>query len=171
MPQDNPSELFYLVDVGDNILGSVTRAEAHSDKTKIHRAVCVVLTNSKNQILMQKRSAHKDKFPGHWTISSSGHVTYGESYAVAARREMLEEIGVKTKIEPIDKITTYEETETEINSIFLGTIEDTKFKLDKDEVDKVEWVSLDKLADFLNKEKVTSFAKTILKRLQDLEHI
>lgn len=163
MPKDDQSELFYLVDVGDNILGSVTRGEAHSDKTKIHRAVCVVLTNSKNQILLQKRSKHKDMYPGHWTVSSSGHVTFGESYAVAARREMLEEIGVKAAFEVFGKITTREENETEINTIFVGTTDAKEFKVDPTEVEKVEWISIEKLPEFMEKEPITPFARIILK--------
>ena len=56
MPHDDQEERFYLVDKNDKVLGSVARKNAHKDKTKIHRAVCVVVTNSFDQILLHVKS-------------------------------------------------------------------------------------------------------------------
>ncbi len=79
MPHDNQEELFTHVDSNDNVLGSVTRRQAHQDPTLIHRAVDVLVFNDQNEILLQKRSHHKDTNPGTWTISASGHVTYPQT--------------------------------------------------------------------------------------------
>ena len=64
MPLDDPNELFYLVDVNDEVIGSIKRSEAHGDKTKIHRAVYVLVTNDNNQMLFQRRSLKKDLYAG-----------------------------------------------------------------------------------------------------------
>ena len=95
MPFDNPEEVFYWVDENDQELGSMTRAEAHSGSNKIHRSIHVLLFNEQGQILLQKRSKHKDKYPNLWCLSVGGHVTYGQSYKEAAQREAQEELGIE----------------------------------------------------------------------------
>lgn len=47
------------------------------------------------EVLLQKRSAGKDSFPGCWDISSAGHVTAGQDCAESAVRELKEELGVE----------------------------------------------------------------------------
>ena len=103
MPYDDQTELFYLVDKNDKVLGFTARKQAHKDRSKIHRSVDVVATNSSKQILLQKRSKHKDTFPGFWTISASGHVTYGQTYEQAAKREIEEELGIHPPLRYVAK--------------------------------------------------------------------
>lgn len=77
--------------------GRVTRAAAHSDPSLIHRVVHVLVLNRRSgreEILLQKRSALKDIAPGLWDVSVGGHVIPGEAPLEAAKREMLEELGV-----------------------------------------------------------------------------
>ena len=55
-----------------------TRDECHS-KGLWHKAVAVFIINSKNQVLLQKRSANKKSHPNCWDISGAGHIKAGES--------------------------------------------------------------------------------------------
>ena len=59
-----------------------------------HRGVIAVIINSKNQVLMQQRSATKDKFPNLWDLSVAAHITAGEDAVTALVREFNEEIGL-----------------------------------------------------------------------------
>ena len=43
MPLDDQSELFYWVDENDQVISSITRAEAHSGTNKIHRGVGIFI--------------------------------------------------------------------------------------------------------------------------------
>src|SRR5256886_12319863 len=54
----------------------------------------IFLARFDGRILLQHRSPNKTIFPGCWDSSSSFHVTFGESYEQAARRELKEEAGV-----------------------------------------------------------------------------
>ncbi|MDP4132666.1 MAG: NUDIX domain-containing protein [Bacillota bacterium] len=49
------------------------------------------------EILLQRRSEHKDSFPGLLDISCAGHVPLGESYESNALKELSEELGIKAK--------------------------------------------------------------------------
>lgn len=166
MPIDQPHELFHLVDKRDRRLGFVSRSQAHCDSTKIHRSVCVIVINAKNQILFQKRSQSKDTFPGFWTLSVTGHVHYGETYLKAAKRELLEELGVKSRLEFIKKILLHLPSETEFCSIYLATVLTDKINHDRDEITATLWVGLSQIAAFTKKNNLTPDALQILRTLK-----
>jgi isopentenyl-diphosphate delta-isomerase type 1 len=161
MPKDNKSELFYHVDENDKVLGSVTREIAHSDRSKIHRAVDIWVKNG-SKILLQKRSLEKDTFPGYWTISAGGHVSYGENYFEAAKRELKEEIGIETKLKPIGKKLFDTGIEQEFSSVYECEYSGEHFNLDKTEVKEVMWVEVEKLDAFIAENKITPSAKQSL---------
>ncbi len=61
----------------------------------LHRATYVIVINAKDQVLIQKRSMHKDVYPGYYDPTTGGVVKAGESYEENAVRELEEEIGVR----------------------------------------------------------------------------
>ncbi len=98
-PQSD-DEIFDVVDENDVPVGKATRAEVHA-KNLIHRAVHVLVFNRNGDLWLQKRSLAKDKNPGVWDSSVSGHLDSGEDYLTAAIRELGEEIGVEKKAEDL----------------------------------------------------------------------
>ena len=59
-----------------------------------HRIIVVAILNEKNEILIQQRSQNKDKNPGMWDISVTGHLSTGQDSLMAATREISEEVSV-----------------------------------------------------------------------------
>jgi isopentenyldiphosphate isomerase len=90
-----PDERFDIVDRDDRVVGSGLRSEIHA-RGLLHRAVHLWLFHEDGRILLQKRSLSKDREPGRWTSSVSGHVNSGEEYDTAMKREIPEEIGIPT---------------------------------------------------------------------------
>lgn len=92
----------------------VSRKEVHQ-KGLWHRAIVVAIVNEKNQILMQKRAANKDKNPNMWDISVAGHISTGQDSLSAAAREINEEVcvmlGYKTEIKDFRFMTSYRKQE------------------------------------------------------------
>lgn len=70
-----------------------SREECHS-KGFWHKAVALFIINSKNQVLLQKRSPNKKLWPNLWDISAGGHVFSGEFGFQAIIREIQEELGI-----------------------------------------------------------------------------
>ncbi len=89
-------ELLYQVTKDDSYIGSVERSVAHRDQI-LHRAGMMFLIRSDGKILLQRRSATRASFPSSWDSSSSFHVTFGESYQQAAKRELKEETGLSAR--------------------------------------------------------------------------
>lgn len=87
-------EYFDVVDERDNVIKKLSRPEVH-ERGLWHRAIYVFVFNSKGELFIQKRSTTKDMEPGVWTCSVSGHLSSGETYKEAAKKETFEEIGVR----------------------------------------------------------------------------
>jgi isopentenyl-diphosphate delta-isomerase len=96
-------EVFDVVDEADRVIGSAPRSEVHRRKLR-HRAVHVLLFNTRAELFVQKRSAAKDTFPGCYDSSASGHLNSGEDYDICARREVQEEIGL---VVPVDRLSRH----------------------------------------------------------------
>lgn len=97
--QDNSNELFPVVDEEGNVVGKISRGEAHDGSKTLHPVVHLHLFNSKGELYLQKRPEWKDIQPGKWDTACGGHVAYGEQIAEALRREVSEELGI-TDFEP-----------------------------------------------------------------------
>ncbi len=86
-------ELIQIVDSNDDPVGTATRAQAWQDGL-IHRIAVVMVEDKDGKILLQKRSSTKTIYPNAWDIAAGGWVDAGESYEVAAKRELAEELGI-----------------------------------------------------------------------------
>ena len=81
------------------------KSEAHKNGW-FHATVHIWLFTADQKILLQKRALTKKVFPGLWDISVAGHIAAGESILSSAKREVLEEIGLKLQDSDLIKIGT-----------------------------------------------------------------
>jgi isopentenyldiphosphate isomerase len=88
-------ELFDIVDEQDQVIGQALRSACHGNPALVHRVAHVLVFDRGDRLLLQKRSMNKDIQPGRWDTSVGGHLDPGESYLMAARREMREELGIE----------------------------------------------------------------------------
>ena len=165
MPYDNPNESFYWVDEQDKVLGAINRIDAHSDPTKIHRSVNILVTNNQNQMLFQKRSQNKDLFGGYWSLACGGHVTYGEDYHQAAEREVYEELGIHPHLFYVTKTLDKTDQEQEQCQIYLCRIDVTPEHYDKSEVAELKWVPIEDIQLFAGQNQLTPATIQVLKLL------
>lgn len=91
---DNQSEMFPIVDEEGNILGAISRGEAHNGTKVLHPVVHLHVFNSKGELYLQHRPEWKDIQPDKWDTATGGHVDLGESVEMALRREVEEELGI-----------------------------------------------------------------------------
>ena len=90
---DPGEEVVDLVDESNRVIGKATRREVRA-KNLLHRGVGIICTNSRGQVYVHRRTRTKDIFPGMYDMFVGGVVASGESAAQAARREILEELGI-----------------------------------------------------------------------------
>lgn len=117
-------EMFEIIDDATGaIIGTAPRSRCHGDPSLVHRSVHVVVYHPDGRVLLQKRSANKDIQPGKWDTAVGGHLDVGEDYAMAARREMREELGLNSDL-PLRHLFDYKvrnERESENVRVFAVT--------------------------------------------------
>lgn len=164
----NHKPLLQIVDANDNPIGPASKEEAISG-SNFHRISRIMLENPGGKILLQKRTMNV-VFPGLWDHSAAGHVDEGEDYLTAAKREMLEEIGVKTDLEEVAYYKHEEKVDGYVlrrfNKLYKGTINFTPTDLGLDEVSEVRWFSLDEIKDLIkdHPDEVTGGLKYIIQK-------
>jgi len=142
-------ELFEIVDDNGNVIGTAPRNMCHGDPSLVHRAAHVLLFNSEGKLLLQLRSKDKDIQPGKWDTSVGGHLAVGETYEVAATREMEEELGITgVKLNYLYDYHLRNAVESEnIRSFYV--IYDGAVKHQPEEIDEVRWWGLKDVRDTL----------------------
>jgi isopentenyldiphosphate isomerase len=134
-------EIFDVVNERDEVVGRAARADVHRHGLN-HRAVHVLVFNSRGEVFLQKRSMMKDCSPGAWDSSAAGHLDCGEEYDACAVRELREELGVQLKETPqrLFKIDACVETGQEFVWVYRCNHEGP-FVLHPEEIEKGGWFS------------------------------
>lgn len=92
MPTPDAEQIQH-VDMNGVVLAMVSRAEMRA-RNLCHRAVFVAVQSDNGCLLVHRRSKSKDVWPGWWDIAVGGVIVGDETYEVAAKRELNEEIGI-----------------------------------------------------------------------------
>jgi len=132
-------EIFDVVNERDEVIDRQPRGEVHRLGLK-HRATHVLVYNARGDVFLQKRSMQKDRQPGLWDSSASGHLNSGEDYDACAVRELREEIGlaVARPLERLFKIAACEETDQEFVWVYRCQ-SDGPFALNAEEIERGGW--------------------------------
>jgi isopentenyl-diphosphate delta-isomerase type 1 len=156
-----PEDIFDIVNERDEVIGRELRSVVHA-RGLLHRAVHVFVFNSRGQVFLQKRSMKKDRQPGTWDSSCSGHVDSGEDYDQTAVRELREEIGLNLAATPqkLFKINPCEETDAEFVWVYRCENEGP-FQLHPDEIETGGWFAPDKVTQWIS-EKPRDFAPAFM---------
>ena len=129
------------MDRNDQPLNPIDRATIHRENL-LHRAVHIFILNRHGELLLQKRSYRKDKFPRCWDSSAAGHVNAGESYRDCAMRELKEELGITAGLADLGRIPASEVTGHEFIEIYAG-IHDGPFSWNQHEIETGGFFELD----------------------------
>ena len=154
-------EIFDVVNEQDEVVGRRPRREVHR-LGLMHRATHVLVFNKRGQIFLQKRSMRKDRQPGLWDSSASGHVDSGEDYDACVVRELREEIGLEVSQAPrrLFKLAAGPETDQEHVWVYRCEAEGP-FRLQPDEIESGDWFEPDAVTRWM-KERPDEFASALL---------
>jgi len=144
----------------------VLKSEAHR-LGLWHASVHVWITNTKGEVLLQKRASNKDTFPNLWDVSVAGHLTFGDTPLKAALREVQEEIGITLDASCLEHIMSVRSiknptpliTDREFHHIYIAVWKDAipsiaDFTLQQEEVAALRWISITALKQELKKKTI-----------------
>ena len=141
-------EKVILVDENDNQVGLMPKLEAHQ-KGLLHRAFSIFIFNSKYELLLQKRASSKYHSGGLWTNTCCSHPREGEEILDAAKRRLIEEMGIDTSLRKVHDFIYKAEldndlTEHEFDHVLYGIYNEDPI-INKDEADDFKWIDMDSL--------------------------
>jgi isopentenyl-diphosphate Delta-isomerase len=141
-------EYVILVNENNEELGVMPKMEAH-EKAVLHRAFSVFVFNSKKELMLQQRAAHKYHSPLLWTNTCCSHQKLKETNIEAGKRRLQEEMGFVTELEdtvsfvykaPFDNGLT----EHELDHVLVGEYEGEP-NINKDEVEDWKWMPIEEV--------------------------
>lgn len=135
-------ELVVLVDEHDREIGTASKLQAHR-AGELHRAVSVFLFDTEGRLLLQQRAQGKYHSAGRWANTCCSHPRPGESAVNAARRRLLEEMGVDCALEPVGVFTYRADVgdglvEHEVDHLFTACFSGEPTP-NADEVERFRW--------------------------------
>ena len=165
MPSGSTPEFLDVVNDEDIVVDRQTRQKC-VEQGLLHRAVVVFLKNHRGETYLQKRSGRVLFYPGYWCASAGGHVSSGESYLEAARRETREELGIECHLTELGKFTSPKLkmgrlVEWEHISVFEGVADDPKIAL-SDETEEGKFVSPSEFKSLVEKQSGMFTPDTLL---------
>ena len=172
-----------VVDENDVVLGKDSKRQCHlrSNGLKLHRAFSIFIFDQEGKLLMQKRSKDKITFPLCWantccshplhcpeeleTETDPTHPNFGLGAKRAARRKLLQELGIKPEQVPLECMTFMTRLhyradldekwgEHEVDYLLVcrpPTAIDVH--INSNEVDSVQWFTKQELKEFCEQHK------------------
>lgn len=139
-----------LVDINGNKTGKILTHVEVRDPNNIPKGhyiavVGVVIINSKNEILLQKRSRFKRNNPSKWGICG-GKVDLNETTLDAGVRETLEEIGILLNKEDLELLCIDTNEEIHFTVYYIRqNVNLEQCKLQEEEVEEVKYFKIEEL--------------------------
>ena len=166
------AEAVIAVTERDEVIGPMSKLEAHRGPGAFHRAFSLLLFNTKGEMLLQKRSADKVTFPGVWANACCSHPLHtpeeleeanASGVKQAAVRKLEQELGIDPSSISPDSMTFMTKMryasrmnrtwiEREVDHILVLTA-DVELNPNPNEVADVAWVSHDELESMLLEER------------------
>ncbi len=142
-------EFFDVLNEKGNFTGKAESREKCHKEGLWHKAVVVFIINSKNQVLLQRRSQNKRMWPNMWDVTAGGHVLAGEFGFEAIIREAKEELGIELNKNEMTFLGSSISTNNKgdiinkhFNEYYIVNkdLDLTRLKLQKEEVSEVKWI-------------------------------
>ncbi len=110
-----------------------------------HLVVHIWIISDKGDFLIQRRSDEKKLMPGEWAATGGAAIS-GENSFMAARRELFEELGIKTNSDTLLKLLRIKRKNSLLD-VWVTTFNQNSdtLQLQKSEVAEARWVKKEEL--------------------------
>lgn len=126
--------------------------------------------NSKGEMLIQRRSLEKDRYPGCWDVSAGGFVKSGESSEYALIRETKEELGISVKAPELEFIMCETFSFVLDDFFFLRAELDTSgLKIQPQELSKVKYAPAAEIMSMLESGRFVDYSQAFMMKVFDFE--
>ena len=141
------------------------RGKVNLKPGEYHLVVHIWVVSSDGRILIQRRSDNIKLMPGEWAATGGAAIS-GEDSFTAARRELFEELGIKSNRDTLRKILRIKRRNSLLDIwTIVCDLPVEKLKLQESEVAEVKWVSLEELKKMILEEKFHNYGREYFERI------
>lgn len=134
-------ERWDLLDENGNLTGKTLIRGTGMRGGQYHLVVHIWIVDGRGRILLQRRADSRRLMPGVWA-ATGGSAIAGEDSETAARRELQEELGIKTACGDMTHAARIRRRNAFVDVWLLKRdIADEEFSLQKEEVAEIRWVT------------------------------
>lgn len=161
-------EIWDILDSNGKLTGKTMKKGEPIPEGYYHLGADIWIVNSKNEILIQKRSPKKKNSPNVWAMTG-GSVIKGETTLQTIERETKEELGINLNIENAQLVNHYKTGKVWIDTYLIKQdIDLDDIIMQEDEVSEVKWVTYEEIEEIYQKglfiENRWEYVKSILKK-------
>ncbi|MFC0180202.1 NUDIX hydrolase YfcD [Thorsellia kenyensis] len=127
-------------------IGEMTR-KVMRENGMLHKATYLIVHNTQNQVLVQKRTLNKDFYPGYWDAAAGGVVQKEEDILLSMKREAEEELGIVDIPFVFHGQFQFSTERQNIIGYLYSCISTGPFALQATEIDEVKWMNIDDIFD------------------------
>lgn len=146
-------EYLDLVDDNDNVIGKEDRNIIYQKGLKNYRTVNILIINSEDKVLVQKRTSDRRVFPSRYDFSAAGHLNAGEDYLEAAQRELKEELGIDCTLKELMYFNPNKHQVNSFKKLYVAKYND-KINFDKNAVEKIEFLTKEKILTLMQQKDI-----------------
>jgi aminoglycoside phosphotransferase (APT) family kinase protein len=136
-------EVVALYDDGGRPHGSAPRSVMRAQNLR-HAATGILVRDPYGRIYVHRRTPTKDVYPEYWDFTAGGVLLADEDPLEGARRELAEELGVTSELEPLTE-ADYADEHTRYHAFRYVTTWDGEITPQPEEVSYGGWVSIERL--------------------------
>ncbi len=160
-----------LVNSIDEAIGVMDKMKAH-ELGLLHRAFSIFVFNSRGELLLHQRAAHKYHSGGLWTNTCCSHPLPDEDVLLAANRRLHEEMGLKCDLKKLFSFIYRADVgngliEHELDHVFFGETKNQPSP-NPEEVSDFRWMDISELNEQLESspEDYTVWFRMVWPRVQ-----
>lgn len=161
-----------VVDVYDNqkcITGkTILRSDFFENSGILRLVIHACIFNSKGELLIQQRASSKKTGAGLWDFSASGQVVSGETSQEGVCRELKEELGLNVEVCQPPVFTKIFFNSYNDYYFFWKDLDIFSLKLQKEEVQSVQWASREEVLELRDEELFLSYPKSLIELVFDI---
>ncbi|MBE5738766.1 MAG: NUDIX domain-containing protein [Clostridiales bacterium] len=131
--------------------------------------VHILVFNSKNEMLIQRRVDDKKVYPGLWDFSCGGNSMSGETSKETAHRELLEELGIDYDFsQHRPHLTINFENGFDDYYFIEKDIDIDKIVIQEEEVAEVKWATKDDIVKLRQENKLIPYVESFIPAVFDM---
>ncbi len=156
-------ELLDLYDANRQPTGETMRRGTPVPKGRYRLVVHVCISNSKGEMLIQRRQPFKPTWSNMWDLTVGGGVVSGESTAAAGQREAAEELGIQVNLAntaPAMSITFPEGFDDYF--ILEKDVDLAALRFQPEEVQAAKWASLEEVLAMIEGDSFIPYNKAFI---------